>query len=300
MLLPKLGKALFGHSNSPRARAFVRNRFRRWCPDVELPVRTRYGFEIDASPRDYASYGIYFFGDYDPRMTDMVRYHLRPGMTAWDLGAERGWFTLLMGAAVGKTGRVDAFEALPSSAERLRSAVARNGFDHVRVHNVAVSDRPGPMAFRPPAMVEVPAGGPAGNSGIGHLVSSPAEGDIVVPAIALDDLAESEGLGRLDLVKIDIEGAEPAALRGARRTLGRFRPVLAIEYNRASLRQAGSSLEDLDAQLDELGYDRLQMTSRFAPVDLEKARSRPDEHAVFNVYCFPRAGRAGAALPVAA
>src|SRR3954468_23728449 len=113
MLLARLGQNVFSRVSSPRARLFVRNHYRKWCPDKEIATETRYGFKMAVSPHDYASYGIYFFGVYDPRMTDVVRHTVRPGQTVWDVGGERGWFTLLMGKIVGSSGRVDAFEAFP-------------------------------------------------------------------------------------------------------------------------------------------------------------------------------------------
>lgn len=291
------GRALFGRWQSPAIRRFVRNHYRRWCREEDAAIATRYGFTILASPHDYASYGIYFFGDYDPRMTDALRHLLRPGMTAWDVGTERGWFTLLMAACVGKVGRVDAFEAFPPNVERLRSNLALNDFPQVRVHAVAVSDGAGTLHFEPPSdAVTGHKGFLSDCSGVGHLTPTPSPTSIRVPSLVLDELAERERLSRLDLIKMDIEGAETAALRGARETLRRFRPVLAVEYNRATLRRAGSSLEELDALLAELGYDRLHLTTTFRPVDLRKAEALPDEAVVFNAYCFPREAAMAARL----
>lgn len=268
---------------------FVRNHFRRICPDIDVPVRTRYGFSINASPHDYASYGIYFFGDYDPRMTDAIRHLVRPGMTVWDVGTERGWFSLLMASCVGKTGRVDCFEAFPANVARLRGNLALNEFPQVRVHGAAVSDRAGVLRFEPPSdAVTNNQAYLSDCSGVGYLTQTASATAIEVPAITLDEIAERERISALDFVKMDIEGAETAALRGGSSTLRRFKPILAIEYNRATLRRGGSSLEELDATLAELGYDRLHLATTFRPVDLKKAESLPDEAVVFNAYCFPR------------
>jgi len=283
-----IGKTLFSHSTSQRTRLFVRNHYRRVCPDVDLPVRTRYGFTINASPRDYASYGIYFFGDYDPRMTDAIRHMLRPGMTAWDVGTERGWFTCLMASCVGKGGRIDAFEAFPGNQARLRGNLALNDFPQVHVHAAAVSDRAGVLRFEPPSDAITNQSYLSDCSGVGYLTQAASPTAIEVPAVTLDEIAEREKITRLDFIKMDIEGAETAAFRGARETLRRFRPVLAVEYNRATLRRAGSSLEELDRLLAAAGYDRQHLTTTFNPVDLKKAESLPDEQVVFNAYCFPK------------
>jgi FkbM family methyltransferase len=284
-----LGRALFSRWNSQRARMFARNRFRLLCPDVRLPVRTRFGFNINASPRDYASYGIYFFGDYDPRMTDAIRHLLRPGMTALDVGTERGWFTLLMSACVGKGGAVHGIEAFPPNAGLLRENLALNDFPQARVHEAGASDRAGVLHFEPPSR-EVTGGVAylADCSGVGYLTDKPSGRSIEIPTLTLDELVDRERLTRVDFIKMDIEGAETAALRGSRELLRRFRPVLAVEYNRATLRRAGSSLEELDDLLASCGYDRLHLAATFRPVDLVRSRDLPDEAVVFNAYCFPR------------
>jgi FkbM family methyltransferase len=287
-IIASLGKSLFGNSSSAGVRRFVRNHYRRFCRDEDVAVSTRYGFRILASPRDYASYGIYFFGDYDPRMTDAIRHLVRPGMTAWDVGTERGWFTCLLACCVGKTGRVDAFEAFPGNQARLRANLALNDFPQVRLHAAAVSDRAGTLRFEPPSDAITGQAYLSDCSGVGYLTETASPTAIEVPAVTLDEVADREKLTRLDFIKMDIEGAETAALRGARETLRRFRPILAVEYNRGTLRRAGSSLDELDALLAESGYDRLHLTTTFRPVNLKQAESLPDEQVVFNAYCFPR------------
>lgn len=291
-----LGKSLFGRSASPGVRRFVRNHYRRICPDEDIAVKTRYGFTINASPRDYASYGIYFFGDYDPRMTDAIRHLLRPGMTAWDVGTERGWFTCLMASCVGKSGRIDAFEAFPANQARLRANLELNDFPQVHLHAAAVSDRVGTLRFEPPSDAITNQTYLSDCSGVGYLTDAASPTAIEVPAITLDEVADREKLTRLDFIKMDIEGAETAAFRGARNTLRRFQPILAVEYNRATLRRAGTSLEELDDLLAAAGYDRQHLTTTFKPVDLKKAESLPDEQVVFNAYCFPRAQAATLSL----
>ncbi len=277
-------------------RAMARNHLRRWCVADDLPVYTRGRFVMHASPREYSSYGIFFFGDYDPEMTHFIRTHLKTGDVAIDLGTDRGWFTLLMGRCVGPTGQVHAFEAYPPNAEKLRANLALNDMPQVRVNDAAVGDCAGSVFFEPPGdRINADVGFLHECSGVGYVADQPGEGRIEVPAITLDDYAEQVRLERLELVKIDIEGAEVAALGGARRTLARFRPIIAIEYNRATCQRAGTSWEALDALLDELGYDRYRLVYSLTPLDLGRFDGQPDEKAVFNVYCLPRLAKRRAA-----
>jgi FkbM family methyltransferase len=293
VLMTKIARRALRRWPTPSRRTWVRNHFRKWCTDRELAVHTNYGFDMLASPRDYASYGIYFFGEYDPRMSEVVRRFVRPGDTAWDIGTDRGWFTLLMATLVGPSGHVDSFEAFPDNVRRLRANVALNHMKWVEVHPGAISDGPGSIAFEPPS------NDATANldfldhcSGAGFITDRAGPRSIVVPMAALDDHASDMNLPRLDFIKMDIEGAELKALRGGAETIARFKPILAIEYNRATLLRAGSSMAELDAQLDAMGYDRFAYrASGFAPVDLAECERKPDAEAVFNVYAFHRAGR---------
>ena len=173
---------------SPRVRLFMRNHLRHLCVDTELPVATAAGFTMQVSPRDYISHTIYFFGDYDPPMTHFLQNFLRPGLIAFDVGAERGWFTLLMARCVGPAGEVHAFEAFPPTAEKLRNNLRLNAIDWVRVNELAVTDVSGRVRFHPPtdAMV-TPLPFLRRCGGIGYVASSGGPGTIEMPGISLDD-----------------------------------------------------------------------------------------------------------------
>lgn len=79
---------------------------------------------------------------------------------------------------------------------------------------------------------------------------------VEVPLTTLDDYCEAQRIDRIDAVKMDIQGAEVAALRGFRQTLERIRPQwLVIEFSPEHLRAAGSGTEDFWSILDQLGYE---------------------------------------------
>jgi FkbM family methyltransferase len=242
-----------------------------------------------ASPRDYASYEIFFLGVYDRLLTDFIKAHLPEGGVSWDIGTERGWFTLLMASLVGPRGRVDAFEAFPPNYRKLESNLVLNNFTWVNPNNLAVSNMTGLMHFVPPSdEITHHVGYLKGCGGVGYLTPQPIPGSIVVATVSLDEYAERQPLDRLDIIKMDIEGAEHAALVGAARTIHRFRPKIAVEYNRECARRAGTSIEDLDQLLDSYKYDRFTFFGRLERLRLEKWNGRPDNETVFNVYCLPR------------
>ena len=128
------------------------------------------------------------------------------------------------------------------------------------------------------------------NAGTGYLTSESRPDTIEVPAITLDEHAQETRLTRLDMIKMDIEGAEVSALQGARETICRYRPLVAVEYNRVPCRRAGTSVEELDALLDTLDYDRYTFLGRLQRFRMDTFRQMPDAEAVLNVYCYPRRG----------
>jgi len=271
-------------TQSPPGNRWLTRHFRKWFPDEEIVVNTLRGFAMAASPRGYTTHRIYFFGEYEHDMSDFITYHVFEGQTAWDIGSERGWFSLLLGRMVGPTGRVDAFEAFPPHAEKVRRNIQLNKMSWVNVNAVAVSDKSGHLWFRPP--------GPwypheSNHSGVGHLTDQYLPGAIKVPTISLDNYAEETGVKHLSFIKLDIEGAEVAALKGAERVVRRCRPVLAIEYSDAAAQRTQSSIEELDNLLESYEYDRYLFNGRYVRFDLSQLRQDGLE-ADFNVYCFPR------------
>jgi len=288
LLLSKLGRRWFRRFPSPTNQVFVRNHFRKWCVRDEIISATLENFQMYASPHDYISFRIFFFGIYDPVMTTLLKAYIHEGSSCWDVGTERGWFSLLMGSVVGATGRVDAFEAYPPNYEKLCTNISLNKFAWVHPHNVAVSNRTGYMHFVPPSdEVTKHVSYLEDCGGSGYLTSELNPESIEVKTITLDQYAEETELDRLDVIKMDIEGAEFAALQGAQRTISKFRPILAIEYNRETARRAGTSVEELDNLLDSYGYDRFVFRRKLEKLCLEKWKDRSDSEAVFNVYCFP-------------
>lgn len=268
---------------------FLRDYFRKWCPAEEILVNTNEGFKMLVSPRDYTSYEIFFLGFYDKWLTSFMKAHITEGSICWDIGTERGWFTLLMASMVGPNGRVDAFEAFPPNYKKLESNIALNNFNWVKAHNLAISDQTGKMYFVPPSdEITHHVSYLQDCGGVGYLTAKQVPNSIEVPTISIDKYAELYPFERLDMIKIDIEGAEYAALHGAEKVIRRFQPKIAIEYNRECAKRAGSSIEELDNLLNSYGYDRFTFYGRLKKLNLDHWANLSDNETVFNVYCFHR------------
>jgi len=199
---------------------------------------------------------------YERHVTARMREHLGPGMTVVDIGANVGWFSLLGASVVGPGGHVHAIEANRRNSALLHRNVLRNGFeDRVTVHPVALSDAPATLLLAPQA----------GSNGIvdsGDRFAAQFDAE-PVHATRLDDLLAD--VGRVDVLKMDIEGGEHRALLGMSGLLRRCRPQVFTEYSPALLREV--SRVDPAAYLaawGDLGYEAslLERDGQVVAVDL--------------------------------
>jgi FkbM family methyltransferase len=189
---------------------------------------------------------------YEPHVSAALRPYLTPGAVALDIGANIGYHALHAAARVGPAGRVIAFEPSADNCALLRRSARANGFDHLVVHERAVADRNGTVGLG--------LDDSNGQVSATDFVTYP----IRVEAVALDDFLRDEP--RLDVVKMDIEGAEGLALRGMASLVARCRPILLSELNPGGLRKvSGMEPEAYLDQLRDLGYD-LWVVSRQGPL----------------------------------
>jgi FkbM family methyltransferase len=188
-------------------------------------------------------------GCLDPNELAFVDRFLRPGMTFLDIGANDGLYTTLASKCIGPHGTVWAFEPSSRELSRLERNLELNHLT-ARVFPLALADSNGP------AELKVAPYGHEGLNTLGSFVHEidPGGGEKVQLA-RLDDILEQNPLAHLDFIKLDVEGAELRALKGAVRALQRYRPVLLFEVSDAALREQGGSAADLTAFLQAQNYD---------------------------------------------
>ena len=179
------------------------------------------------------------FGVYELDTARLIRRLLKPGDHFVDGGANLGYFTLMAARRVGPAGRVDAFEPVPATRRRLTDHVTRNGLDAtVRVHPEALSDTPGE------ATIHVPH---AANRNHGESsLFAPADADHPAEAVAVQTVRLGHALQGTSptLVKLDLEGAEAMALRGASGLLQVEQPpALIVEFDARHQRAAGEPVD---------------------------------------------------------
>lgn len=190
------------------------------------------GMTLDVDPRALDM----VIGRYEPAIQAVLESTLRAGDVAFDIGANLGYFTLVMAKQVGPRGRVVSFEPDPEMFSALTRNVGRN-----------VGDSDGIIAVPAALGAEAGAGRFArgSRSTRGKVVS--AGGDLEVDLMKVDDAADRFGVPRL--LKIDVEGAELDVLRGAPTVLKSEKPLVLVELHSEELERCCTQL------LEEFGYE---------------------------------------------
>jgi FkbM family methyltransferase len=142
-----------------------------------------------------------WLGSYERHTQRLFSEKIHPGAVVLDIGANVGFFTLLASKLVGPAGHVHAFEPLPRNLYYLEQHIRLNEAVNITVHSLAITSTTGAARF-----------GDGENASQGRLSHA---GEIRVVTASLDDLIASGRIPRPDFIKIDIEGAEGEALRGA-------------------------------------------------------------------------------------
>jgi FkbM family methyltransferase len=185
-------------------------------------VRVRFG--INRGMRWIAGAALgncHWLGFYEADHAAVLQRVVKPGMIAFDVGANVGFYTLALSRLVGETGHVYAFEPEAKNVSILRRHIALNELRNVTVVQAAVSNRTG--------LVEFEGGGVLGRIG--------SNSEYMVPAITLNDFVAS-GNPMPSFLKMDIEGAESLALEGASTLFEKGQCIMMLATHGADVKQS--------------------------------------------------------------
>lgn len=212
-------------TRAARFRVAVRNRV-----PVDLPFA--FGTSMRCWPDSHIARSIaYSAGLYDFNEMTFIASYLRPGDRVLDVGANIGAYSVLAGALTSPDGVIDAIEPVGRVAERLRTNLALNGLaSRVRVHEVAVGATAGWVNMT------------TADDAVNNVIPDGLAGGTRVPVMTLDEIA-SQGDGPIVFGKLDIEGMEWNALRGAVNLLARRQPPIWMVEINGSLFRYGLEVE---------------------------------------------------------
>ena len=171
------------------------------------------GFELYLDLSRYATQGLlYLDGEHFVAERSLLARLVKPGMRIVDVGANIGYYLLLFEQLAGPEASIVAIEPSRVNLAELKLNIERNGLRNVQLHEVALGNKSGEAWLA---------------ESINSYVVPNGEGSYRVPVQTLDELV----IGRVDFLKIDVDGYEGAVLDGARRVLERDRPIVFLEFH---------------------------------------------------------------------
>jgi FkbM family methyltransferase len=186
----------------------------------------------------------YLKGDYDQWIFDRVKLPeiVKPGMIAWDCGAFYGYYAAIFRNLVGPAGKVEVFEASGANYEVVSSLPQLNGWDNVRVHQLAVGPDHSTIQFTRNL------GGSSGPFGLSKTYDETQQIELEdVTCSGVDELIEERGIPAPDIIKFDLESAEVFALNNGHHLFTNKRPLILLElHGREALEAAADFLEKYD------------------------------------------------------
>jgi FkbM family methyltransferase len=192
-------------------------------------------------------------GYWEEWITSAFLKEIRPGMSVVDIGANCGYYTLLACKAVGPKGLVMAIDANPRMCDLVNRSLAVNGFkDRAKVVNAAVLDKSGQIDFVVPR--KYMGGATITREGINPLEYLEDDTCDIVKVDALP-LHEITGGRPVDVLKIDVEGAEPAVFGGSAKLFqSAERMKVFMEFNPGFFASRGDAARFMD-QVYHLGFE---------------------------------------------
>ncbi len=229
-------------------------------------ARTAFGRRLAGDTQDMIQQYIYYFGVWEPELTEWISKQLHAGDSFIDVGANIGYYSLLASTLVGETGTVTAIEASPAIFQQLCANLARNDVTNVRSVNVAASDR---QEMRPLFR------GPNHNRGETSLFQG--EGylpDGMVQAAPLSAILQPREKNNARLIKIDVEGAEGAVLPELIPLASSTRADVEfiVEFHPQYLTTPGKTADDLIKLVCAAGFHPYCLENEYWPLSYRKNR----------------------------
>lgn len=198
---------------------------------------------------DQISKMIFEFGCYEPELLSVLLPLVQPGMTVLDIGANIGYYSVILSQLVGPGGRVHAFEINESVIELLEQNIQLAGTANICLVRKAVSVVSGNADFY------APSPGSEMEGGLRESRRYHAQKVIRVETVSIDDYMREQALSKVDIIKIDIEGGELDAFHGATRLLtSANRPIILFESLDSACGNFGVTWLEVVEKVQAFGY----------------------------------------------
>lgn len=195
---------------------------------------------------------LYLFKIYEPAETAFIKKYVKKNMCVVDIGANIGYYSVLMSKLVGPRGSVLSFEASPRNYELLKKNIRDNKCENTSTFNLAISNEYGAIDF-----IETRS-----YFGQSHIAKSEEcnkisrdKKSIEIETLRLDDFFHKNPYPSPSLIKMDIEGAEGLAFQGMQELINNCEDIAIIfELTPKSLKEYGTDPSVMLLQLREMGF----------------------------------------------
>lgn len=212
---------------------------------------------------------------------------VRPGDVCFDIGAAYGMYSFPLAELVGPAGRVYSFEPQEVPGRILAAGKRCCGARNLNLTRAAVGSGTGTLDMTLPVHFGLPVRGHAhvpGHEPPGPLTRFSTMRTWSTPVLSVDGFRDQHSVNGVRFMKIDVEGFEPAVLRGARRTIESDHPTLLLEIEDRHLTRHGNTAEAFSRSLRDLGYTMYAWRDR---AWVRVGRTMPEKRN----YLFTTAGR---------
>ncbi|MDR1361960.1 MAG: FkbM family methyltransferase, partial [Holosporaceae bacterium] len=210
------------------------------------------GMTLKIFPKNEVGRALFVSGIYDPNNLVIVDALLKKDDVFIDVGANMGYFSLLISQTLNENGHIYALEPSKRDFDRLAENIELNDLgDTISHYRYAVTDAKGSAELQI-ATEERNALNTLGSdfsvSGLEKICTE------TVPTISLDEFVAEEGISKVNVIKLDVEGSELKALMGARKTIQKHKPTIMLGLNVAALKACGADIQKIESLLQELDY----------------------------------------------
>jgi len=228
---------------------------------------------------------------FEPESVTACKKHVHTGMNVLDAGAHVGYFSLLFSELVGPEGKVFAFEPHPETYHLLVKNIGFKKYRNIIPVENALSDENEEIEF-----FEVNFTGAHSVYDVSkYLFETDPERyrfkkKLTVDAVTLDDFLAKRGNPEIDFIKIDIEGAEPRALAGMKKTIERSKNLkIIVEFNAATLQAGGVTPAEFMDQMQEMGFEIKEILDSEGRLEtIDQLRNSPADNNYANLLCIKK------------
>lgn len=241
--------------NSPKPEIQLRRAIWEYFQAKQIEQKIQLSWHFDLKILLYLandlSSQLFIAGCYEPNEFYWLNRVLQPGMTFLDIGANDGLYALFASRIVSSEGLICAFEPSPREFSRLQYNIALNNITNIQAVPIALASVNGSSELR------LANNEHAGQNTLGAFMYEGVASlqTETIPVRRLDDWLAEAAIQSVDLIKMDVEGAEFSVLQGAQQTLTTYHPLLLLELADSALQAQGSSADAVLEFLQSLGYE---------------------------------------------